>query len=99
MGRYRLSREAKEDLREIYRYGLFEYGETQADKYFTDFFSRFEQIADQPYLYPAVDHIHDGYRRSVCGVHSIYYKTGRQGIAIIRILSRQDPEAGLGLYP
>ena len=95
MGSFRLSQETKADLREIYRYGFFEYGEPQADRYFADFFDRFEQIAERPYLYPAVDHIHDGYRRGVCGVHSIYYRVERQGITIMRILGRQDVDGTL----
>lgn len=57
--------------REIYRYGLLEYGEKQADRYFADCFTRFDQIADNPLLYSAVDHIREGYRSGVCGVHAI----------------------------
>lgn len=87
---YRLSQEAKADLRGIYRFGIIEFGENAADKYFSVFFDRFEIIAKQPFLYPAVDHIHDKYRRSICGVHSIYYKVEREGVAVIRILGKQD---------
>ncbi len=41
-------------------------------------------------LYPAVDHIRVGYRRSVCGAHSIYYRIEGEGVEIIRIIGRQD---------
>ncbi|MEO3430507.1 type II toxin-antitoxin system RelE/ParE family toxin [Pelagibius sp. CAU 1746] len=90
MAGYKLSQAAKSDLREIYRYGLLEYGETQADRYFADFFARFEQIAETPLLYPAVDHIREGYRRGVCGVHSIYYRIDNDTVEIMRLLGRQD---------
>ena len=45
MGIYRLSQEAKADLRGIYRYGLFEFGEAQADRYFAVLIDCFEQVA------------------------------------------------------
>ena len=73
MGSYKLSENAKADLARIYRHGLREYGETQADNYYNAFFDRFEIIAEQPLLYQAIDDIREGYRRSVCGVDSIYY--------------------------
>ena len=41
-------------------------------------------------FFPAVDHIRVGYRRSVCGAHSIYYRIEGKGIEIIRIIGRQD---------
>ena len=68
MGRYKLSEDAKEDLRRIYRYGVLTFDETQADRYYDALFERFAQIANEPYLYPSVDSIRPGYRRSVCGV-------------------------------
>lgn len=62
----------------------------KADQYFFAFIKRFEQIAIDPYLYPAVDDIRDGYRRSVCGVDTIYYRVVVGGVEIVRILGRQD---------
>ncbi|GAB4234912.1 MAG: hypothetical protein Tsb0032_40330 [Kiloniellaceae bacterium] len=90
MAGYKLSQMAKSDLKEIYRYGRLEYGEKQADRYFADFFARFDQIADNPLLYPAVDHIREGYRRGVCGVHAIYYRIENDTVEIMRLLGRQD---------
>jgi len=93
--RYRLARTAKADLRQIYRYGFREYGEKQADRYYADFFARFDQIAESPFLYPAVDHIREGYRRAVCGVHAIYYRIENGSVEIMRILGRQDTSGAL----
>ena len=90
MGNYKLTEDAKEDLRCIYRYGVKEFGEAQADFYYDTLFKQFEQIADNPYLYQAVDHIRKGYRRSVCGVDSIFYRVVDDTVEIISILSRQD---------
>lgn len=71
---YKLSEDAKNDLIRIHQYGVIKHGEVQADKYYFAFFDRFEKIAEQPYLYQAVDHIRKGYRHSVCGVDTIYYR-------------------------
>ncbi len=91
MGIYKLSENAKLDLKRIYFQGLKMYGETQADKYFNDFFERFEQIAEQPLLYPTVDEIRLGYRRSVCGVDNIYYRISSEHLVeIMAIIGQQD---------
>lgn len=65
MGIYRLTEDAQADLIRIHQHGVRMYGEAQADKYYFAFFTRFEQIADQPYLYQAVDEIRKGYRKDV----------------------------------
>lgn len=39
MAEYRLSNEAKNDLIRIHQYGLMNFGEAQADKYFNTFLS------------------------------------------------------------
>ena len=42
-----------------------------------------------------MDHIRSGYRRSVYGVHSIYYRAEAAGILIVRVLGRQNPQTSL----
>jgi len=90
MGLYRLTQAAKADLKQIYRRGFQEYGEAQADRYYNALFDRFEQLARQPFMYQAVDHIREGYRRSVCGVDNIYYRVVGEDVEIIAIIGRQD---------
>ena len=95
MGYYRLSHEAESDLIRIHQRGVREFGEARADQYFQEFFRRFEELARNPLLYPEVGNIRAGYRRSVCGVDSIYYRVNGQDVEIMRILSRQDVENSL----
>jgi len=95
MGRYKLSNDAEADLIRIHQRGVRQFGEAQADLYFRKFFRRFEELAYNPLLYPAVDNIRAGYRRSVCGVDSIYYRINGQDVEIMRILGRQDVEDSL----
>ncbi len=90
MGSYKLSEEAKMDLARIYWRGRQEYTEQQADHYYEAFTRRFEELAKAPYQYQTVDHIREGYRRSVCGVDSIYYRLNGDIVEIMRVLGRQD---------
>ena len=92
MGNYRLTENAKADLTRIYRRGLREYGEAQADKYYQAFFERFEQLSEKPLHYQAVDDILPGYRRSVCGSDSIYYRIEGETVEIMAIIGQQDLE-------
>ena len=75
--------------------GVREFGVPQADLYYAALTLRFDDIADTPYKYPAVDHIREGYRRSVCGVDSIYYRMSGNQVEIMRVLGRQDITARL----
>jgi len=95
MANYRLSPDAKADLRRIYREGFDKWGQVQADKYYSAFFDRFEQLAEQPYLYQAVEHVREGYRASVCGVDTIYYRIVGDTVEIMNVLGRQDRDEWL----
>ena len=54
---YKLSNEAKMDLARIYWRGVDNFGEVQAEHYYKALIQRFNDIAEAPYKYPAVDHI------------------------------------------
>ncbi|GJL83072.1 MAG: hypothetical protein DHS20C01_27060 [marine bacterium B5-7] len=58
-------------------------------------FERFEQLAEKPLLYQAVDEYRKGYRRSVCGVDSIYYRIDGDTVEIMAIIGRQDADEWL----
>ena len=95
MRQYRLSNDAKDDLRRIYEYGYQQFGEQQADRYYYAFFSLFEKLTKNPYVYPSVDQIRTGYRRAPCGENSIYYRVTETHIEILAILGGQDVEQWL----
>ncbi|WP_339754392.1 type II toxin-antitoxin system RelE/ParE family toxin [uncultured Marinobacter sp.] len=95
MASYRLSKRADEDFESIYLFGLLNFGLIQADAYADGLEERFEQIAAQPDLYPAIEHVKAGYRLSVYQSHSIYYRVGQIGVVIVRILRNQDLKTAL----
>lgn len=75
----RLTSDADLDLSALYAEGFVAWGEAQADTYYDGLLRRLEQIRRHPFMYPAVDEVRSGYRRSVCERHSIYYVVGGCG--------------------
>lgn len=90
MAEYRLSNEAKNDLIRRHQYGVKQFGEAQADKYFNSFFYHFDMIAERPFSFESVDFIKEGYRRCVCGSDSIFFRVNNQVVEIMAIIGRQD---------
>ncbi len=93
MHNYKLSQKAKDDLFGIALYGDEQFGIVQSDKYREKLKKQFTALAENPMQYPAVDHIRLGYRRAVCGIHSIYYKIDEnKTVEIISVLRSQSTE-------
>lgn len=90
MANYILSNNATEDLIRIYLYGAAQFGVTQADRYYDNFFKQFELIAKNPYSFEAVDHHRIGYRRCPCGSDTIYFKLQDEIVEILAIVGQQD---------
>ncbi len=89
---YELAPEAENDLLDIALYGLINFGLIPSEQYRDGLKKRFQELADHPHRYQAIDEIRQGYRRSVYRSHSIYYRIEGNGVAIMRILNRQDVE-------
>ncbi len=101
MHKYRLTDEAKEDLRRIYEYeygygyGYEEFGEEQADEYFYSFFEAFLKIAESPLIYQSVDNIRSDYSRCPHRSDVIYYRINKSTIEIMAIIGGQDTDVWL----
>ncbi len=86
MSGYRLSALAELDLADIADYTTDVWGATQADNYLDSLVECFIRIAQRPGLGRACDSIHPGFRRIEQGRHIIFYKPGKSGVLIGRIL-------------
>ena len=95
MFEFKISLNAKEDLKRIYAYGYSEFGEAQADTYYNGFFDMFEKISTNPYLFQSVDHIRPGYRRCSYCSDNIYYRVNDTVVEIMAILGGQDIDSWL----
>ncbi len=85
-----MTREAKEDLWRIYEYGVYKFGEDQADKYFNMMHDCFDKIDSNPYMFPGYVQHNVNYRYCVCGVDTIYYRVVNDEVEIITIVGKQD---------
>ena len=92
MKKYKLSitQVAAQDLDDLYAEGFTTWGEQQADRYYDGLLSRFEHICESPMMYPAVDDIRPGYRRSVYEKHSIYFVIEDDIIEVRAVVKRQN---------
>ena len=90
MASYKLSPAAENDLYQIWLYGLEKWGEDAADQYIQSLLNRFQQIANYPSQYPEVDHIREGYRRSVYKNNSIYFCVNDNSVEIMAIIGKQN---------
>lgn len=94
MANYRISPHARADLERIWLYGLEHWGEEAADEYLAAFFTHFEELAQQPLLYTLID-FRPGYRRSICGKDSVYYRLDGDVVEIMAIIGHQDADKWL----
>ncbi|NRA86728.1 MAG: type II toxin-antitoxin system RelE/ParE family toxin [Rhizobiales bacterium] len=97
MARYELANLADQDFENIFDFGIDTFGLVQAMDYQQGMKTRFEELAENPEFYQAIDHIRIGYRRSVYGSHSIYYKIEPTCVVIVRILGQQDSQKAMRL--
>ncbi|SEJ52131.1 toxin ParE1/3/4 [Cyclobacterium xiamenense] len=83
-----LTRQAEEDLIEIYLYGLNEFGPIQAEKYHNSLKKAFERIAENHKMFPLALNIREGYGYCVHISHTIFFTVSDQ-VRIVRIIGRQ----------
>ncbi len=92
MASYRLSQAADEDLDRLFDHGIDRFGLDQAIEYLDGLIRRFSALTETPDQWQAVEHIRSGYRRSVYGSHSIYYRMDADDIVVVRILGQENPD-------
>ena len=86
----RITKVADQDLDDLYTEGFTTWGEAQADSYYDGLLERFERICEHPKMYPAMEDIRAGYRRSVCEKHAIYYVIDGDAVEIRAVVKYQD---------
>ena len=92
---YSLTEKAKEDLIAIADYGDKHFGVKRSNQYRKELGAHLLDMANHPLHYQEVADIRKGYRRSVYGKFTIYYRIVGDDIEVVRILRGQDPTAAL----
>ena len=90
MARFELTPAAELDLLNIAYFGMKCFGAAQSELYRDKLYQRFQELAEAPLHYPTVDYIRQGYRRSVCGSHSIYYRVHSEYVEIMRVIGQEN---------
>lgn len=86
---YRLTRQAKSDIKAIYRYTVKYFGEGQAQEYLEGLEYSFDLLTDNPNMGRL---FHEHTRRYVYKSHLVYYEIKEEQLVIIRIRNaRQKP--------
>ena len=81
-------------MERIWFYGLEQWGLEAANAYQDAFIAHFEDLVENPELYPIIDKRRD-YRRSLCGKDSVYYRVDGKTVEIMAIIGQQDAGAWL----
>ena len=87
MGVYKLSGKAEIDLAEMYEFGIYKFGLTQAQKYFYDMHETFEVLAENMNLGRDASECIEDLKRFSYKANTIFYLQTASGIFILRVLS------------
>jgi toxin ParE1/3/4 len=97
--KYKISKEALNDLERIWLYTIENWSVEQADRYFSLIFNEIEFLTKRPDSGKDFSHIRKGYFRSKVKSHFIFYRINKkeEHIEVIRILHQSmDIETRLG---
>ncbi|WP_333608045.1 type II toxin-antitoxin system RelE/ParE family toxin [Arsukibacterium sp.] len=84
---------AKNDLREIYQYGLGTWGQAQSDSYLLAIKNRFWLLTEQPLIGVERPELLPHIRSLPIQSHILFYRVIANRVEIIRVLhGRQDPQ-------
>jgi toxin ParE1/3/4 len=83
---------AKADLKDIYQYGLRQWGQAQSDAYLEILKGKFWSLTEQPLKGTERPELLAGMRSLPTGSHILFYRVTTTNVEIVRVLhGRQDP--------
>ncbi|WP_188151599.1 type II toxin-antitoxin system RelE/ParE family toxin [Teredinibacter waterburyi] len=87
---------AKTDLKDIYQYGLRQWGQTQSESYLESIKEQFWTLTEQPLIGIDRSEFLSGTRSLPIESHTLFYRVTTETVEIIRVLhGRQDPQRRL----
>lgn len=83
---------AKADLKEIYQYGLRQWGQSQSDRYLETLKGSIWSLIEQPLMGIERPELLTGMRSLSIESHILFYRITTRNIEVVRVLhGRQDP--------
>lgn len=87
---------AKTDLKDIYQYGLRQWGQTLSESYLENVKEQLWMLTEQPKIGIERSELLLGIRSLPIESHTLFYRVTSDTVEIIRVLhSRQDPQRHL----
>jgi len=87
---------AKNDLKEIYQYGLRQWGQSQTESYLSTIKKQFWLLTQQPLMGTERPELLPDTRSHPIESHTLFYRVIANRVEIIRVLhGRQDPQRQL----
>ncbi|MGB5278700.1 MAG: type II toxin-antitoxin system RelE/ParE family toxin [Gammaproteobacteria bacterium] len=87
---------AKNDLKDIYQYGLRQWGQTQSESYLSTVKNQFWLLTQQPLMGTERPELLPDTRSLPIESHTLFYRVTANRVEIIRVLhGRQDPQRHL----
>mgnify|MGYP000247617254 CR=1 FL=1 len=87
---------AKNDLKDIYQYGLRQWGQAQSESYLSTIKSQFWSLTQQPLMGTERPELLPDTRSLTIENHTVFYRVTANRVDIIRVLhGRQDPQRHL----
>ena len=87
---------AKNDLKEIYQYGLRQWGQAQSESYLSTLKKQFWLLTQQPLIGTERPELLQDTRSLPLESHTLFYRVTANRVEIIRVLhGRQDPQRHL----
>lgn len=87
---------AKTDLKDIYQYGLRQWGQTQSESYLESIKEQFWTLTELPLIGIDRSELLSGTRSLPIESHTLFYRVTTDTVEVIRVLhGRQDPQRHL----
>jgi toxin ParE1/3/4 len=87
---------AKNDLKDIYQYGLRQWGKAQSDNYLATIKDQFWSLSEQPLMGIERPDLLPNTRSLAIQSHTLFYRVTANQVEIVRVLhGRQDPQRHL----
>ena len=91
-----ISPAAKDDLRDIYQYGLRQWGKIQSESYLSTIKNQFWLLTQQPLMGTERPELLPETRSIPIKSHTLFYRVTANRVEVIRVLhGRQDPQRHL----
>jgi toxin ParE1/3/4 len=87
---------AKNDLKDIYQYGLRQWGQAQSESYLVAIKNQFWLLTEQPLIGAERPELLPNTRSLPIDSHTLFYRLNANRVEILRVLhGRQDPQRHL----